>query len=342
MENNKTKVPVDTYIGEIRSEAAKKWDESRPDEYKEYRRKWVENPKNFILEEGPLNLDLEVTSYCNLKCPMCPRTVMIRDNLKVNGKKFESGYMDLDLFKNLIDQAVEMGVKAIKLNWLGEPLAHKNIVEMVAYAKQKGIIDILMNTNAVFLTEKLSRELIEAGLDKLSFSFDSPQKEDYEKIRIGANFDKVIENIKTFNKIRTELGKDTPQTRVSMVLMKSNQHQYQDFVNLFKDVVDVVAYSNYSDHEEIIGADEKTEKREKIKNFSCAQLWQRMFVTWDGDVIVCCVDIMRNYIVGNAKHEKLKDIWKNQKYEYMRKKHKKGEYMDIPICSKCDAAEFDE
>ena len=40
-------------------------------EYNEYRRKWVDNAKNQILSEYPLLVDLELSSICNLKCPMC-------------------------------------------------------------------------------------------------------------------------------------------------------------------------------------------------------------------------------------------------------------------------------
>ncbi len=342
MSDELVKVPVDQYISEYKSEFALRWEETRSPLYKEYRRKWVENPKRFILEDGPINLDIESTNCCNLKCPMCPRTILIRDDITVNGGKFETGFIDFELYKNLIDQAVAIGVKAVKLNWLGEPTLHKRLVDMVKYAKEKGILDVLINTNAVLLDEKLATELIKSGLDKLLFSFDSPFKEDYEKIRIGANFEKVLENIKNVNRIRKELGKDTPLTRVLMVIMKENTHQFNDFVELFKDYVDIVAWGEFTNEEELIGEERKVVKREKIKNFACAQLWQRMFVTWNGKVTVCCADAKMDYIVGDASKEKIKDIWKNHKYRFIREKHMSGNYNEVPICTICDLPEFDE
>lgn len=56
----------------------------------------------------------------------------------VNGGKYRLGFIDYDFYKNIIDQAAEMGVCAVKLNWLGEPTMHKNLVDMVRYAKRKG------------------------------------------------------------------------------------------------------------------------------------------------------------------------------------------------------------
>ncbi|KNY28614.1 radical SAM/SPASM domain-containing protein [Pseudobacteroides cellulosolvens] len=342
MRDKSIKIPVDQNFNQFKSKRAYELEDQKGDEYKKYREKWVQNPKNFILEDGPINLDIEITNCCNLKCPMCPRTVMINDNVPVNGGNFNTGFMEFSLYKSLIDQAVELGIKAVKLNWLGEPTMHKDLVKMVAYAKDKGILDVLINTNGVFVNKKIAKELIEAGLDKLLFSFDSPYKEDYEKIRIGADYEEVIENIKYVNKLRNDLNKINPITRVSMVMMRENQHQFKDFLDMFKDHVDIVAWSEYTNKEELLGDERKRIKRKKIKNFACAQLWQRMFVSWNGNIAVCCADVKMEYAIGNAFKEKLKDIWKNDRYQYLRNMHMEGKYDSIPICSKCDMPEFYE
>ncbi|HEY9062153.1 MAG TPA: radical SAM protein [Pseudobacteroides sp.] len=335
-------IPVDQKFNQFKSKFACEWEERKGEEYKKYRDKWVQNPKNFILEDGPINLDIEITNCCNLKCPMCPRTAMIKDNVQVSGGKFNTGFMDFSLYKSLIDQADQIGVKAVKLNWLGEPTMHKDVVKMVAYAKDKGIIDVLMNTNGVLLDKELARGLIEAGLDRLLFSFDSPYKGDYEKIRIGADYEKVMENIKSINKLRNELQKDNPLTRVSMVRMKENENQFKDFMELFKEHVDIVAWSEYTNKEELLRDEMKRIKRDKIKNFACAQLWQRMFVSWNGNVVVCCADVTMEYFVGDATKEKLIDIWKNDSYQNIRKVHMSGNCQSISICNKCDMPEFSE
>lgn len=340
MYNENIKIPVDPNFNQFKSNYACEWEEKKGEKYKNYREKWVNNPKRFILEDGPINLDIEITNCCNLKCPMCPRTVMINDDIPVSGGKFETGFMDFSFYKKLIDQAAQIGVKAVKLNWLGEPTMHKDLVKMVTYAKEKGILDVLINTNGVFLNKELARGLIEAGLDKLLFSFDSPYKENYENIRIGADYHKVIENIKNVNILRSELKKDNPMTRASMVMMKENQHHFNDFMELFKDHVDVVAWSEYTNKEEILGDERKRIKREKNKNFACAQLWQRMFVSWNGNVVVCCADVKMEYQVGDARKESIYDIWKNEKYQHIRKMHMAGNYSGIPICGKCDMPEF--
>lgn len=176
-------VPINANFHEVHhSEHYIKWLNSKSERYHEYRRKWAENPVNFIDEGYPLNLDIEASSACNLRCPMCPRTVVMKNSDKT---REYSKHFDFSLYQRLIDEAAKLGIYAVKLNWLGEPLMNPRIVDMVRYAKSKGIEDVIMNTNATLLTEKMSRELISAGIDRIFFSFDSPYKDAYEKIRGG-------------------------------------------------------------------------------------------------------------------------------------------------------------
>ena len=198
----KNKVIVNPTYHEINNEVTKTWEEKKGERYKEYRKKWINNPQNYIVERGPLHLDIEPTNACNLKCLMCPRTVLIEEN-----REFKITKIRLNEYKKIIDEAVKIGVYSIKLNWLGEPLVHSEIVEMITYAKKMGIIDIMLNTNAVLLDEDMSFKLINSGLDKIFFSFDSPYKDEYENIRIGASYEDTLNNIKNFNRIRNELLK---------------------------------------------------------------------------------------------------------------------------------------
>ena len=109
---------------------------------------------------------------------------------------------------DLIDQAADLQIPSIKFNWRGEPLLHPKLLKFIEYAKKKGILDTIINTNATTLSEKKCNELIDAGLDYIIYSFDSGSKKTYEKNRPGRfkenSFDKVYENIKTLKRIKIE------------------------------------------------------------------------------------------------------------------------------------------
>lgn len=171
------------------------------EEFLEYRRQWFECPEKMIVPEYPLNLDIHVTNRCNLRCPFCPRTWK-----DLGGHYDEYGLMSMELYKRIIDEGVPHGIKAIQLTADGEPLLHPKLEEMIAYAREAGVIDIIVHTSAASLTEKRSRKLLDAGFHRLAISFDSPDKETYEKLRVGAKFEKTLENIKTFVRLRDEGG----------------------------------------------------------------------------------------------------------------------------------------
>lgn len=308
------------------SEKVERFEATLSDEYWDYRRKWVENPKNHIVGNFPINVDFEITNACNLKCTMCPRTE------NVSGKSFwEIGYMDIDLYKNVIDEGMRWGLCAVKYNFMGEPLLHPQLVEMIKYAKNAGVLDVMFNTNAVALTPELSKELIDSGLDKIFFSFDSPYKEKYESIRVGAIFEKVLNNIVLFNLIRDDRIK--PLTRASMVILPENKDEQKDFKALFSNLVDVIAFIDYIPIKKDRKPKEKTDSK-----YCCPQLWQRMVIHHDGGVSPCCGNFDRGLTMGNIFEQSVHEIWTGERYEIMRDLHSSGNIDKIQTCAECPMA----
>ena len=50
-------------------------------------------------------------------------------------------------------------IRAIKLNYVNEPLIRKDLIKFIEYAHKAGIIDIYLSTNGMLLTNKMSDEL---------------------------------------------------------------------------------------------------------------------------------------------------------------------------------------
>lgn len=314
--------PVNKSYGEYITNS--RWKDHRSPAYHEYRRKWAENPQSMILEQFPLHIDVEITTYCNLSCPMCPRTIKHRD-----GSLGQVQHIDMELFKKIIDEGSEKGLCSVKFNYLGEPLMHPNVAEMVKYCKDKGILDVMFNTNAVLLNEKMSRNLLDAGIDGLFISFDSHKKEVYEAVRVGAKFEKVIDNIRKFVEIRnSDVRYWGTQIRVSKVVFPNDQEEdIENFIELWKDIVDAVGFGSYmEDLENELPYD---------ASFRCDQPWQRLFIKENGIAFPCCRDNKLNYVVGDANTESISEIWQNEKYRVLREAHASGKYNQIAICSKC-------
>lgn len=291
-----------------------------PEEYLAYRKAWVENPRNFVLHDIPLDLDIEASSVCNLRCTFCDRQLFVQDG--------QMGKMQFDTFKHIMDQfSPEEGKRlcSMKLSYRGEPLINKDIPRMVRYAKDRGVLDIYFNTNGMFLTEEVSRELILAHLDRISVSIDGTNKAEYEAVRIGANLDTVLANIETLRRLREEYRVTYPKIRIQTVKLPGLD--LDKYVNAWKGYADEVAALEYTDESVRVSGIEA--------DWACPQLWQRMTIEWDGTIFGCNNDDLRGICLGNVKERSIYDCWHDERLMEIRKLHMEGRSHEVEDCNGC-------
>ena len=297
---------------------------SKDPRFLEYRKNWESRPKTFTVGEFPLHLDIEAAGFCNLKCHFC---AMRQKNIDCGPQSF----MPLETFKKVIDEGAKYGLCAIKLNSCerGEPLLNKSLPEMIAYAKEKGIMDVYFNTNAVLLTRDIGKKLIESGLDRISISFEGTTPEFYEKSRVGAKFENVVNNIKNFIQLRNEMGTGKPLVRVQTVALPElvlKLNEYKEFWEKIADEVSFIDYRNYAKNQGSL-----------VSDWICPFLWQRMLITWDGVISFCQLDYYNFLNLGNInKGDSIRDAWKGKAMERAREFHKTGKAHEIKLCNTCD------
>jgi len=293
--------------------------------FREYRRRWVEEPASFTAGLFPIHLDIESTGVCNLRCPFCATTT------KTWGPDVP-GYMKLDLFRRIIDEGAAEGLCSVKLSFRGEPTLHPHLAEMVAYAKQQGILDAYFNTNATLLTEALVNQLIDAGLDRISISFEGITKETYEHYRAGAKYEKVIENVQRLRGIRDARKLGYPQIRIQTVMLPELREIFGQYAEFWKPWVDEVAYLDarregpQDDHRGLRG------------DWACPFLWQRMTILWDGTVLPCLMHGVSDFsllALGNVRQGTIKSFWHSQQALRYRSLHQAGRAHELEACDRC-------
>lgn len=239
--------------------------------------------------------------------------------------------MSFQTFKKIIDEGAERGLCAIKLNSCerGEPLLNKDLPKMISYAKEKGIMDVYFNTNAVLLTRDIAKKIIELGLDRISISFEGTDPEFYEKSRVGASFDKVVKNIKDFIQFREKMFAEKPLVRVQTVALPELAPQINEYKAFWEKTADEVAFIDFRNYSK--------EQGTLISDWICPFLWQRMLITWDGTISFCQLDYFNSLNLGNVNRgDSIRDAWKSKVTEKARELHKKGASHQIKLCSSCD------
>lgn len=294
--------------------------------YFTYRLKWNLLGKHPIRTRVPTHVDIELSSFCNLRCTMCP-----------HGKKdyeiIKRGLINEELARKVIKECAEFGVTSLKFSGRGEMLLHPKFTELLNYAKSQSLLDVMFNTNGLLLTEEKIRDVVNAGIDLVIISIDGATKQTYENVRVGGNFDTLVHNIEYLINYRKQTNRHKPMIRLQFVKMKDNIHEFEDFQKMWKDRVDVLVGLDYSNR--VQQQDKGVETRQRLGRAYCPHPWRRLTVTSSGKALMCCLDWDIKYPVGDCRQENIYQIWNGHKIRYGRKCIKNLEHHKIPSCKDC-------
>ena len=161
----------------------------------------------------PLEVYIEPTNRCNEFCTTCPRTFFQRE---------PAADLNLARFVAILDQFP--GVRRVVLHGVGEPLLARDLPLMVAEANRRGA-QVLFNTNALALTPRMMRQLVDAGLDQLRVSMDAADPRTYHRIRGVDAYEKAMANTERFCAYLRDHGADRPEVWLYFMCMRDNLAQ---------------------------------------------------------------------------------------------------------------------
>ena len=297
----------------------RKWEEERrhPLHYFKNRFQWYHYPKWRYMGLFPLHVDFEASSCCNLSCSMCFR------------RHFENtdtfGHMDMDLFKHGIDECAANQLYSIRLSWRGEPTLNDNLIEMIRYAKKKGIREVSLLSNGSALTSDFNRELVESGLDYITISVDG-LAESYNLLRKPLDFETTVKRINGLYQFKQRNGKGYPKIKVQGIYeyFKNDPHTYYE---TFSSISDNVSFNLKHDY--------SLKSKSQERALYCPYLWQRITVMADGRVPLCISDWDAEILIGDLNNQSIGDIWKGNKLDQIRRLHTEDQRLTLSPCRKC-------
>jgi radical SAM protein with 4Fe4S-binding SPASM domain len=296
-----------------------------------YRERWEAAACFATRPAFPIHIDFELNYSCNLKCPMC--TWSAETNIPGKGM-----WMDFSLFARIVDEGVPQGLASIGLDWINEPTIRKDLPRFLDYAHRAGVIESIVHSNATLMTPTLADELIHSGLTRMMFSLDAATRDTYEKIRVGAKFDRVVRNIHEFIERRNRLGKRLPLVSVNFVRMSTNAHELEQFLEYWEPYVDFFAVQQYQNPfqgqtqpDDLFFA----EGREVVTDFRCHQPWLRLTIRYDGRVLPCCSFYAERLVIGDMRQQSCKEIWNSRPLRELQDLHTRGQYEKNAVCLEC-------
>ena len=278
----------------------------------------------------PKYFEIETVNACNARCVMC--TV---DEWTGN----DSVLMSDNLFDKYVKEVAKFStwIEIICLNRDGEPTLDKNIALKIKKLKNVGIKKVRFVTNAQNLDEKLSKEVLEAGIDEIMFSIDSINKTTYESIRIKLDFDKVIKNTNAYIKLRNSINPSSKVT-IRMVEMPQNTEEKEEWLNYWNNKVSKID-SVYTMPMHNWGSQFGKINHDKVKYYStkaCISPFSSMAIHSNGNVGICAADFNSKYLMGDFSKNTIQEIWQNNLFNEVRDSHLSQNRNNYEICQGCD------
>lgn len=170
----------------------------------------------------PRRIVLEMTSACNIHCKMCGRTAT-----NFTPTVFDTKW--LSIFEPIADKIEEVTL----LGW-GEPTLHPKFSEFLAWAHRYKLRKYFC-TNGTRLGE-LMDDIFRYEVELITISLDGAEAKTNNTIRCGADFDKIIRDVKEIVRRKQETGSEYPYLSFVMTLMESNFRTFPEYIRLAKAV----------------------------------------------------------------------------------------------------------
>jgi len=273
----------------------------------------------------PENVYIEATNNCNLKCIMCPHG---------HGMLKNKGHMSKETFFHIIDDLLKLPIKPkIALHITGEPFLNKSIFDFISYCSHHQLFSFL-HTNGTLLDQDKTHELIKCGLNEITFSFEGEQPDNYNRIRKGADWNTVVNNIQYLLKM-----KDRPHVIIEILKFRTIDTTLsisKDFQNMFPGA----AFHSYyaSDWRGTLNDIDFLKEEKDLSDIGLCKLpLNDMAISWDGEVKVCTIDYNTEFSLGSIKDNSIMDIWLGlSRKEFLTQIYHK-DYQSINVCKSCNA-----
>jgi radical SAM protein with 4Fe4S-binding SPASM domain len=272
----------------------------------------------------PPIVQLELSTLCNLNCPLCPTGSDSISRPKIN--------MSMEIFDQLLAEVGDSLI-AVYLFCFGEPFLNKHLTRMVKACTAKNILT-LTSTNGHFIqTMEEAIEVVESGLSALIIAVDGSTQKIYQKYRRGGNLEKVKQCISLIEEAKIKLNSPFPYTNMRTVVTRDNQDDLENLKKMAEDFgVNMFSYksvgcmpskgefSNYEPTKKDLKRFECNDtQRKKEQPFQCIYPFRQPIVFSDGTVVGCEYDHLLEMAFGRIGEKPFAEIWNSLNSTRLRK-----------------------
>lgn len=314
----------------------------------------------------PRILSIEVTSRCNLRCVMCPKTAGFVNTAP--DRVISPEVVDrLDPILGAVDGADLSGL------W-GEAFFFPDLYLDILARLKRRYIGVHTVSNGTLITDAVAARLVALGLDRLEISVDAARPETYRRVRRGGELAQVLEGVRAVVRHKERSGSRLPALKLLFLGMTDTIAEFPEFVRLARSLeVDTVVLQAMGEYEAVKGRSvaagaHRAQGRRMLEaaqaeaqrlgvaielfppdQFSddapvpapvaaparallkdCFFPWDRAVIATTGEVFPCCSSPVP---FGDLTRQPFREIWYGNAYRALRRALLEGDLP--PMCRSC-------
>ena len=283
----------------------------------------------FLLKEAdlPPSINLELTNNCQIKCTYCTSPLKLRAR----------GFMKEETFDRVLDQLRYHKIRRVRLVGNGEPTFHPRFPEYVRRLKEGGMY-VELKTSWQFVRDEVIDAVLESNVNVVRISLDSDQKDEYEKLRVGADFEDLVNNLsKLFEAKKIKNSKTL--IMITVMIKPSDLEREKEILAFWQKYCDVVSKQYVIDMD--TGENDVFHPDIEEAAFPrCSFPFKELKILWNGIVPLCKYSHIQTgdeigLQLGNIVSADLHELWNHSIMRSYRQGHRKRSPELMPICKGC-------
>lgn len=279
----------------------------------------------------PKQIILDIHSYCNAKCRMCPY-----DSLK---RKIPMGVMEENLFEKIIDDFSHLSKAnnfkgSVLFCNMGELFIYPEVIDRIRYVLNSGL-DFNIQTNGFLMSPKVVDRLIQCefnGTILISCHGITPQV--YKEV-MGLDISTTLANV-------DYLIRHYPKNKIGIQAIpyrwprgearRVRKYWHHKGIN-----VRMPLPNNRAGLVPSI----KAKYKSSLMGCNPDRPLGEMVICFNGDVVLCCNDMAQQQIVGNLRKNSIEDVWNGEVFlDNLRQIYCGKPSSEDFICKMCEFARF--
>lgn len=181
----------------------------------------------------PLELTLEISNVCDLKCAMCTEFSNLSPYRFKTLQQKNRGFLREGDIANRLHEILE-GALLVNCFGYGEPTLHPDFKTLVAFIAEYGVL-VSFTTNGMHIDEELANILVDNNIFRVTVSFSGLTKDDYENVYIGGDYAKVLAAIRRLADAKRRVGKEYPIIEINSLGFVHHVKHFDEFVRMMAD-----------------------------------------------------------------------------------------------------------